>query len=84
MIDAKNAIIQLNRKLALLNIPKFCPSLAKAVKISYQSQSNPLVENDTLLSAEDTTQVDPFAMAMYGIAIVPFIRDVQSGEIVHK
>ena len=71
LIDAENAFNLLNRKLALKNIENNCPSLLTAIKNSDSNPSKLFVNKKTIYSQEGTTQEDPLAMAMYGLAIIP-------------
>ena len=77
LVDASNAINTLNRKVALLNIQKRCPSLAKVLINTYRHDPQLFIGDETLLSREGTTQGDPLAMAMYAIATVPLIHRLQ-------
>ena len=82
--DAKNAFNSLNRYLALQNIENMCPSIATALKIFYKSPTSLFVNWKTLQSQEGTTQGDPLALAMYGIAILLLIELVQDPKIIQK
>ena len=73
LVDASNAFNLLNRKVALLNILRKCPSLAKVLINTYRHNPQLFVDGEVLLSQEGTTQGDPLAMAMYTIAILPLI-----------
>ena len=84
LIDAQNAFNSLNRKLALENIKLLCPSIFTALSNSYKTPSRLFINRKTILSEEGTTQGDPLAMAMYGVAILPLIKQVDSHEIVQK
>ena len=84
LIDAENAFNSLNRELALRNVENLCPSLLNAIKNSYSTPSKLYVNNKTLWSREGTTQGDPLAMAMYGVAIIPLIRKLDQKEIMQK
>ena len=77
LVDASNAFNILNRKVALLNIQKPCPSLAKVLINTYRHDLQLFIGGKTLLLREGTTQGDPLAMAMYAIATVPFIHRLQ-------
>ena len=74
LVDAQNAFNLLNRRAALLNIRWICPSLATVLINFYRAPASLFVGGDTLLSCEGTTQGDPLAMAMYGLAVLPLIR----------
>ena len=84
LIDAKNAFNSLNRDLALRNIEKLCPSIITAIRNSYKTPTSLFVNGKTLQSQEGTTQGDPLAMAMYGIAILPLIDLIQKTNITQK
>ena len=71
LVDAFNA---LNRKVALHNIRRLCPPFATILINSYRSPTELFVNGDVILSQEGTTQGDPLAMAMYGLATIPLIR----------
>ena len=77
LVDASNAFNTLNRKVALLNIQKRCPPLAKVLTNTYRHDPQLFIGGETLLSREGTTQGDPLAMAMYAIATVPLIHRLQ-------
>ena len=84
LIDAKNAFNSLNRDLALKNIQKTCPSIITALRNSYGTPSNLYVNRKTLLSQEGTTQGDPLAMSMYGIALLPLLDLVNEEGVLQK
>ena len=84
LIDAENAFNSLNRKLALKNIELICPSLINALRNSYESPSFLFVNGKTILSQEGTTQGDPLAMAMYGVALLPLINLVKDDMVTQK
>ena len=73
LIDAKNAFNVLNRRTALENVKALCPSLHVALQKSYTHPSHLYIGKSTIVSKECTTQGDPIAMAMHGIAILPLI-----------
>ena len=84
LIDAENAFNSLNRKLALKNIENTCPSLLTAIKNSYSNPSKLFVNKKTIYSQEGTTQGDPLAMAMYGLAIIPLIKRLSVDDVIQK
>ena len=84
LIDAKNALKHLKRNLAIHNISNQCLSLTNAMSNSYQAPSKLFVEKETFLSQEGTTQGNPHAMSMYGIATLLLISCVQTGSIIQK
>ena len=86
LIDATNAFNLLNRKPALENIKLICicPALFNAVKNSYSSPSPLYVNGTTLWSEDGTTQGDPLARCMYGVAIPPLIQKISKVKVIHK
>ena len=81
-VDASNAFYLLNRQAALLNIHSLCPSLAIALTNTYWSDSSLFIEGETLFSSESTTQGHPITMAMYALAVVPLI--CQLNDLAHQ
>ena len=82
LIDASNAFNNLNRRVALFNIQYTCPAIAKALINCYRGSSSLFIEGRTLLSNEGTTQGDPLAMVMFGLATVPMIERLKSANTV--
>ena len=74
LVDASNAFNILNRKVALLNIQKKCPPLAKVLINTYRHSPQLFIDGEVLLSQEGTNQGDPLAMAMYATATLPLIH----------
>ena len=74
LVDASNAFNSLNRQVALHNIRRMCPVIARVLINTYRNSTELFVEDNSLLSQEGTTQGDPLAMAMYGLATIPLIR----------
>ena len=60
------------------HIRRLCPPIATILINSYRSPSDLLVDGDDILSQEGTTQGDPLAMPMYGLATIPIIRKLDS------
>ena len=73
LVDATNAFNALNRQTALHNIRRLCPPVATILINSYRAPTELFVDGDIILSQEGTTQGDPLAMAMYGLATIPLI-----------
>ena len=73
LIDARNAFNSSNRDLALKNIRKLCPSFYTAIRNSYKTPSDLFIDKRVIKSQEGTTQGDPIAMAIYGVATLPLI-----------
>ena len=84
LIDAKNAFNVLNRRTALENVKALCPSLHVALQNSYSHPSHLYSGKSTILSQEGTTQGDPLAMTMYGIAILPLITRLHNDSLTQK
>ena len=76
LVDASNAFNNLNRRLALANILSLCPAFSRVLINTYRSDANLFVGGETILSQEGTTQGDPLAMAMYALALVPMIAQL--------
>ena len=74
LVDASNAFNRLNRKVALHNISRLCPSLATILMNTYRGDASLFVDGETLHSREGTTQGDPLAMAFYALAPIPLIK----------
>ena len=70
LVDATNAFNSLNRENALRNIQHLCPPIVKILINTYREDAQLYIDGQTLLSQEGTTQVDPLAMAMFGIGLV--------------
>ena len=68
-----NAFNTLNRENALRNIQHLCPPIARVFINTYQ-------EGAPLYIDGGTTQGDPLAMAMYGIAVIPLICRVANEQ----
>ena len=60
------------------------PLLTHAIRNSYSTPSDLFINRSILKSQEGTTQGDPLAMAMYGIAILPLIKRVMSNDVTQK
>ena len=58
--------------------------LLTAIKNSYSNPSKLLVNKKTIYSQEGTTQGDPLAMAMYGLAIIPLIKRLSVDDVIQK
>ena len=74
LVDATNAFNTLNREVALRNIHQLCPSIAKVLINTYRKDAKLYINGESIASQEGTTQGDPLAMAMYGLAVIPLIR----------
>ena len=80
LVDATNAFNNLNRLVALHNIQCLCPSIATALINCYRTCSNLFVGGKVILSREGTTQGDPLAMAMFGLATLPLIQRIKNAN----
>ena len=78
LVDASNAFNSLNRKNAMVNIQRLCPSLATITANVYRHAPELFIDDQTLLSREGTTQGDPLAMAIYAISIMPLVHSLNS------
>ena len=78
LVDASNAFNNLNRLVALHNIQYLCPTIATVLINCYRMSSSLFVGGRVLLSREGTTQGDPLAMAMFGLATIPLIRQLHN------
>ena len=74
LVDATNAFNSLNHQTALQNIRRLCPPIATILVNTYKLPTELFVDNDVILSQEGTTQGNPLAMAMYGLATIPLIQ----------
>ena len=75
MVDASNAFNSLNRQVALHNLPRLCPALARVFVNTYSSPIRLFVSGGgEVLSAEGTCQGDPLAMAIYAVDISPLVK----------
>ena len=75
LVDAENAFSSINRQVFLRNIKYICPPIATFVRNCYNVPARLFVLGDKeLLSHEGTTQGDPIAMAIYGIALTPLLK----------
>ena len=77
LVDATNAFNSLNRKAALVNIHSLCPPLAVVATNMYRGDASLFIDGETVYSREGTTQGNPLAMSIYGIAILPLIQKLQ-------
>ena len=68
-----NAFNSLNRQVTLHNIRRLCAPIATILVNSYRAPTELFVDCDVILSQEGTTQGDPLAIAMYGLAKIPLI-----------
>ena len=70
IVDTTNAFNSLYLKAALVNIHSLCPPLAVVATNMYRGHASLFIDGETMYSREGTTQGDPLAMSIYGIAIV--------------
>ena len=78
LIDADNAFNRINRKAILHNIQYICPIFKYAIINTYRVPSRIFVLGGMeMLSQEGTTQGCPLAMAMYALALVPLVDQLQ-------
>ena len=74
LVDAANTFNNLNRKTALINIHRSCPSIAPALINTYRHESSLYIGGEIIPFQEGTTQGDPLAMAMSALATLPLIN----------
>ena len=84
LVDATNAFNQLNQQAALQNIMRLCPEIAPAIVNTYRLNTQLFIDGEIILSKEGTTQGDPLAMAMYAIATVPLIHQLDASSSVRQ
>ena len=71
LFDASNAFNGLNRKVMLHNIQWLCPSFATCVLNYYRSDATLFVGGENLLSAEGTSQGDPYQWRSMLLVLYP-------------
>ena len=81
LVDASNAFNALNRKAALHNVARLCPSLATTLRNVYKEDATLFVDGESVMSREGTTQGDPLAMVFYAIATLPLIKRCKIEEL---
>ena len=83
LIDARNAFYSLNRNLALKNIKKLSSSIYTRSKTRIRPhQTSSLIKK--IISHEGTTQGDPIAMAINGVATFLLIDMLEDQNLTHK
>ena len=74
LADAANAFDFVNRKVFLHNINVVCPSISIYVQNCYTLPSRLFIIRGTeIQSSEGTTQVDPVAMPIYMLSVIPHV-----------
>ena len=74
LVNASNAFISINRNAFLQNITIICPPLARYVQNCYYANTRLfIIGGGKIQSMEGATQGDLTAMAIYAIAIIPYI-----------
>ena len=81
LVDASNAFNALNRKAALHNVARLCPTLATTLRNVYKEDATLFVDGESVVSREGTTQGDPLAMVFYAIATLPLIKRCKIEEL---
>ena len=75
LVDAENAFSSINRQVFLHNMKHICPPTAIFVRNCYNVSARLFgLGGKELLSHEGTTQGDPTAMEIYGIALTPLMK----------
>ena len=82
LVDATNAFNNLNRFVALYNIQYLCPAIAKVLINCYRMRSSLFVSGKVIQSCEGTTQGDPLAMALFGLATLPLIEQLKNAHTI--
>ena len=78
LVDVSNAFNSLNRRPALHNVSSLCPPLMHILTNTYRVPVRMIIAGSgEISSTEGTTQGDPLAMAMYALATLPLIRQLQ-------
>ena len=72
-VDASNAFNLLNYQAALRNAFNLCPSLGSVVINCYYEKVPLFIDGEVIFSSEGTTQGDPLSMALYAIATLPLV-----------
>ena len=81
LIDTSNAFNVLNRATALHNIRVLCPIIATYAINTYRKLARLFITGGKeIISAEDTTQGNPLAMAIYALSIQPLITSLQAAS----
>ena len=78
LVNASNVFNNLNRQVGLYNIQYTCPALAKVLINCYRQSCSLFVGGKILLSREGTAQGNPLAMAMFGLATLPLLKQIQT------
>ena len=75
LVDADNAFNNINRKVALHNVERICPSFYRFLFNSYQVPVKLFISGSRkfIWSKEGATQGDPAAMAFYALATRPLM-----------
>ncbi len=77
-VDASNASNNLNQYTTLVNVQSLCPVFAPILTNTYRSPSCLFVNDNKILSQEDTTQGDPLGMGMYAVRVKPLIDRLEN------
>ena len=79
LVDASNAFNLMNLKVAISSMKHISPALETILTNYYQSPTRLFVTGGgEILSREGTTQGDPLGMAMFSLAMVPLINQLQA------
>ena len=84
LIYARYPINSLNREMSFKNIRKLCHSIYAALRNSYKTPSAFSIDKRVIKSQEGTTQGDPLAMLLYGVATLPLIAILEDHDFLHK
>ena len=84
LIYARYPINGLNGEMSSKNIRKLCHSIYAAIRNSYKTPSAFYIDKKVIKSQEGTTQGDPLAMLLYGVATLPLIDKLEDHDFPHK
>jgi hypothetical protein len=82
LVDARNAFNELNRTAMLWTVRHEWPSGARFAFNCYRHHSTLMIRHNngtgvTIPSREGVTQGDPLAMVLYGLAVLPLVRQLK-------
>ena len=78
LVDTTNAFNTLNWEVALRNILHLFPSLGCVLINTYRDGAQLCIDGESIASAEETSQGDHLAMAMYALGVKPSIESMGS------
>ena len=84
LVDASNAFNAVNRQVMLHNIQVLCPEFGPVAVNMYRTSSRLFVDGSEMLSKEGFTQGDNLAMALFAIATLPILRNLDELKDVNQ